>query len=364
MGFFKLLKNAAEHWASAQEEISKLPQSIKEARERSQAEREKLEPASSLAYSAKMNYYNVATMTIQVPTQYEETHKVLQVILDCLSKIEELANAAKNENAVTQKLLLSLAEHLNQNEQLKLPNLYNVLLSDFPLEKLQAQGFQFSEAAKDNPNLQKIEITEYIYKNEGTKLEKGYKDLNPQANSALESFNTLIKAINVTATNKIKPVKLIPTKQAKKKNESDTKPHPMLTTPIPFSHCNATKKQQPTINELLFPPTEHFETPFQSGDLTKIIDYEFMIGEYSVIFNQYIGKNQVDVTIEKFHICNTSNGKYSLTEPQATVFHKLIVKPYMAKPNEFHPEHENVRTLLKRFKHCKKEGDFEHGIFT
>jgi hypothetical protein len=87
-----------------------------------------------------------------------------------------------------------------------------------------------------------------------------------------------------------------------------------------------------------------------------------MIGEYSVVFIQHIGENQVGVTIEKFHKSETTNGKYNLTEPQAIVFHKLIVETGMANPDSFNPDDESVRRLLKRFSRCKIEGNFRHGI--
>ncbi|CAH6794092.1 hypothetical protein VCHA35O141_110111 [Vibrio chagasii] len=361
MEFFKLLKEARLHWTNAQGHLGQLQHNIRKAREQFKNERDRLKPASALAQAAKINYFNAAELLLLVPTKYKETHKTVQALIDIFSKLEELANAAKVENSATQSHLLSLATFLTQNDRLSIPNLHKELISDFPIEKLQAQGFRYSEFANKGPDFQEFKVVEYIYETEGTKIEQGFKDLIPQANSAIESMNTLIMDINLSATSKIQPIKPVPTKQPKTSNKQEDKPHPMLTTPLPFEDCS-NDKQGPTIDDLLFQPNQGYETPFQSGDLNSCIDYEFMIGEYSVVFIQHIGENQVDVTIEKFHKGVTKNGKYNLTEPQTIVFHKLIVEPGMANPDNFNPDDESIRRLLKRFSHCKIEGNFDHGI--
>ncbi|MEZ9604740.1 hypothetical protein AB4274_16125 [Vibrio sp. 10N.261.55.A10] len=362
MEFFKLLKEAKLHWTSAQEHLNQLPHSIRKAREHSNNERDRLQPASNLAHKVKINHYNAEELVLLVPTKYKETHKVLQALIDIFTKLEELANAAKVENPATQSYLLTLATFLTKNDRFSIPNLHKELITDFPIEKIQAQGFRYSEFAKNDQDFQKFEVVKYIYETEETKLEQGFKDLIPQANSAIESINTVITDINLRATSKIQPIKSVPTKQPKTANEQEDKPHPMLTTPLPFEDCSNDKKQGPSIDELLFQPNQGYETPFQSGNLNRYIDYEFMIGEYSVVFIQHIGENQVGVTIEKFHKSETTNGKYNLTEPQAIVFHKLIVETGMANPDSFNPDDESVRRLLKRFSHCKIEGNFRHGI--
>jgi hypothetical protein len=195
-----------------------LNEKIKKSRIERREMHNRLMPAKELAVKISKVHFNICKMDVLIPEKYLYSKKAINSLGLFYHKIKEILLAVESENIKTQDMILTLLKYPKLEAILNIPDLLDIFKSDFPLEEMKKKGFKPSDTLeylrKSNnfegfEDFEDFELIEFIYEKEGDKLEKGFKELIPQANSVIENTNKLIKEININANKKFDLIKTI-----------------------------------------------------------------------------------------------------------------------------------------------------------